>query len=378
MEYKTKADLNSYEKIYWFLRFFVSSDKGKLHKSPQKLTNISQTLGVALRTSKDFDAAEQVKILTGVLEQTILADATTGTAIKSQLEELILELKVLLKNAEDFKALLFCIEELLIPSNRALANVPTKEATNIAKVYATEVLKVKGTQGLANILVTWDSITIDICLNKERYIASKLLFDVRTKIEGQYLKHKNGEFGRGDDYALENLPNYFPEKAEPEPKDYITSALLQEFERRLGQKRKQRSGADLEGATSFIFKFFQFNGADQPQHFNAGIEVDNWLLTKKKWYIGFSLKRTLRERWKQTRTDKDELTKFKIKYIVHLIGNHRDPADSIIGDLGAQRHIFFVPDDSPVIENISDNIVLKEYVKPMSELVSWLKAEIEK
>jgi len=59
-------------------------------------------------------------------------------------------------------------------------------------------------------------------------------------------------------------------------------------------------------------------------HFNAGIEVDNWIKDKRGWYIGISLKRTLRERWKQTQTTESVLTSFKIKNIIHLINNDQD------------------------------------------------------
>ena len=71
------------------------------------------------------------------------------------------------------------------------------------------------------------------------------------------------------------------------------------MERRLGQKRKERGGRSLEDATSMILDHFKFKSSAAPFYFQADIEIDKWIMTKRKFYIGISCKKTLRERWKQ-------------------------------------------------------------------------------
>ena len=363
MNYKAMADLTSTEKIYWYLRYLVETDRGALAKKQNIIVNLANTLRAAIISGQEFDESEHIGILNDITIETILGNTNKDTKTYQKLNSLTDALQELTTTLDDYKMFVFCLNELVIPSNQALEKVPTTEATEIAKAYARKVLDAKGTTGLANILREWDSITLHICLNTERDIASRLFKNVREKVSTtteiiQFQKEKEHA------YAGEDLP---------QEQDIILSSLMQEYERRLGQKRKQRSGQDLEDATTFIFDYYGINGADQPAHFNAAIEVDNWVKDKKGWYLGFSLKRTLRERWKQTVTDKDTLTSFKIRYIIHLICNDGDLTSAKIGEMGSKRHLFFVPDNSQVLEEASNDNVLIEYVKPMSSLIDFLK-----
>lgn len=355
MDYKTRGDLNSVEKIYWFLRYLVETDKAALAKNTAKINSLSESLGASLSSLREEEEDTKVKILNGILKDTILSGTNENTQRFQKLVSLVNSLQEILVTTSDFKSFIFCLNKILVPSNQALERVPTQEATDIAAIYAKNLLNTKGMSGLGNILTEWDSITLDICLNRERDICSKLFYEVRKSID------ENHDFF-GDD--VDN---------EPSNHDVVLSSLVQEFERRLGQKRKQRSGQDLEDATSFIFNHFGISCADGPSHFTASIEVDNWVKDKKGWYIGFSLKRTLRERWKQTVVDKDTLTEFRIRYIIHLICNDGDLTDAKIGDMGAKRHLFFVQDNSEILNRVSDDTVLVEYIRPMSTLIDFIK-----
>ena len=101
-------------------------------------------------------------------------------------------------------------------------------------------------------------------------------------------------------------------------------------------------------------------------HFTAGIEIDNWVETKSGWYIGVTLKRTLRERWKQTYTTEAEsggvfregvspshpqllkrdefYNKHKISNILWVISEDSDLSEKKITELVSYKHI--------VLENI--------------------------
>ena len=76
---------------------------------------------------------------------------------------------------------------------------------------------------------------------------------------------------------------------------------------------------------------------------------------KKGWYIGISLKRTLRERWKQTYTTEiGLLDRHKIKHIVHIINNDSDLSDAKVTELGSYRHLFFLHDMHPCLPGLPD------------------------
>jgi hypothetical protein len=154
---------------------------------------------------------------------------------------------------------------------------------------------------------------------------------------------------------------------------------VQEFERRVGQKRKQRAGSSLEDVTSFILQYFSIPAANVPEHFQADIEVDKWVKTHDNWLIGISCKRTLRERWKQVSSaDGSILSKFKIKQIFHVLTYDEDLSDDKLTLLGSQRHIFYLPDESRRYLHASQHIGLQNYVRPMSQFINDLRREIRK
>ena len=110
----------------------------------------------------------------------------------------------------------------------------------------------------------------------------------------------------------------------------ILTSFIQEFERRLGQKRKSRGGTSLETVTDFIFGYYGFKSTSKPNHFDQDIEVDKWFKCKGGWIVGISCKRTLRERWKQlSQADRGALSHFKIRELWHLITFDKDFVDDI-------------------------------------------------
>ncbi len=71
-----------------------------------------------------------------------------------------------------------------------------------------------------------------------------------------------------------------------EDRDIVLTAFTQEFERRAGQKRKKRAGGSLEDVTNFILGYYKIRRAEAPSHFQADLEVDNWVKAKDGWLIG--------------------------------------------------------------------------------------------
>ena len=154
----------------------------------------------------------------------------------------------------------------------------------------------------------------------------------------------------------------------------MLTAFVQEFERRLGQKRKARGGTSLETVTDFIFDYYGFKSTSKPSHFDQDIEVDKWFKCKDGWIVGISCKRTLRERWKQlSKADRGTLSHFKIRELWHLITFDKDLSDDKIVRLGEQGQIFYLPESSETFKKCSEHPGMKNYVRPLNNFVSDIK-----
>lgn len=189
--------------------------------------------------------------------------------------------------------------------------------------FSKSILSTQGEHGLKILINTWDRLGLQGCLEVERSEVLDIYQLIRSDIEKiQGIKQ--------DDI------------------DLTLTALIQEMERRLGQKRKGRGGRSLEDVTSLILNFFNIKVCDSPTHFQADIEINKWVKTKRDWYVGISCKRTLRERWKQVSSaDSISTSRYRIAEIWHVITYSNDLSDSKLSLLGGQGHIFYLPDDDP-------------------------------
>jgi len=355
--YKMPKDLDTWEKCYWYLRLLIDTNRyGAMAKDRKRICNISNNLigSYRLLIENNDSESEKVIILQSVLTQTML-DKVKGDSTKFYAySELILKLSDFLINSKDYFIFAVTINEFLLPTNTAIENVPTSESIEFAKKYGKAVLDTQAEKGLANLIRDWDSFTESLSLNKERDLIIDLVSSVRKNLVLELSK-----------FSIPINDKDF---------DIILTALCQEFERRTGQKRKQRAGNDLENVTEFIFNYFGIKTSGKPEHFTASMEVDNWIKDDKGWYIGVSLKRTLRERWKQTFTsDIGLFDRHKIKYIIHVLNNDNDLSDSKVTELGSYRHLFFMPDNSRVLKTLQQHIAMKKYVFPMTDLIKVIK-----
>lgn len=75
--------------------------------------------------------------------------------------------------------------------------------------------------------------------------------------------------------------------------------------------------------------------------------------------------------------DSSILSKFMIKKLFHVVTYDEDLSDEKLALLGGQRHVFYLPDNSRRLKHASEHVGLKDYVRPMSELVDDLKKEID-
>jgi hypothetical protein len=342
---------NSWQNVYWFARMLISGDKyGGIGKENELLSKIASSLRMVKKENDKLNPSETLAIQKQSLKNILLDRVKNAPARQQRVERLITDLDYQIDTPQDMKVFILTCENIMLPINNAIDNIPSddKEFTlSIAKSY----LDLKGKDGLATVINLWDDLGTRGCLTAERTEIVKVYATLRTLLNKRNNLNEDG-------------------------KDIIKTAFVQEFERRAGQKRKGRAGGSLEDVTSFILDYFRIKSTSAPEHFQADIEVDNWVKTKDSWLIGISCKRTLRERWKQVSSaDSAILSKFKIKQLFHVVTYDEDLSDDKLSLLGGQRHIFYLPDNSRRLEYASNHVGLKDYVRPISKLIEDIKQE---
>lgn len=244
------------------------------------------------------------------------------------------------------------MKKILIPINQALENIPADDAV-FAESMARALLDTKGETGLGTVINLWDEVGESGSMAAER-----------IKIVNRFGNLRN---------QLGNLNMDLREQ------DLVLTAFCQEFERRVGQKRKPRSGGSIETVTSFILDYYDIRASTQPEHFTTGLEIDRWIRDSDGWYIGISCKRTLRERWKQAyTTDLDLLNRHKIKALWHVVALDHDLSDEKLTEMGSYRAVIYLRDDSPRLSSAKEHTGMKDYVRPMSKFIHDLKHELSK
>lgn len=266
---------------------------------------------------------------------------------------MITPLEKRLGSIEDVKVLIFTCEQVLVPLNNLIKDVPSNDR-DFTKVIAEAYLKTQGEKALSTVINFWDDAGVEGSLTAERVLVVNAFSALRKSLEDAKASY------------------------ESEDRDYILTAFVQEIERRIGQKRKQRAGGSLEDVTSVILKHFSIPTAHKPEHFQADVEVDKWVKTGDGWLIGISCKRTLRERWKQVSSaDYSVLSKYKIKEIWHVITYSSDLSEDKLVTLGAGRQFFYLPDESAAYLQFSNHQGMERYVRPMSQFISDLRAQLK-
>jgi hypothetical protein len=165
-----------------------------------------------------------------------------------------------IQTPEDMEVFIMTCENIMLPLHQAITNIPSNDkdfTLSIAKSY----LDIQGEEGLATVISLWDDLGIKGCLTAERTEIVRAFTTLRILLS--------------KDQSITQ-----------EEQDIVLTAFTQEFERRAAQKRKKRAGSSLEDVTDFILGYYNIKRANAPIHFQADIEVDNWVKTKDGWLIG--------------------------------------------------------------------------------------------
>ncbi|MFN3793299.1 MAG: hypothetical protein ACK4RX_01445 [Chitinophagaceae bacterium] len=341
---------NSWNKAYWFSRMLINKDK---YVAVGKENKLLATIASSLRVIKSNNPVSpetlilEKQTLKNIIEDRYKKTSTTNARVQT----LLRELDEMILTQEDMDVFILTCENIMIPLNDAISNIPSDDK-EYTEIIARSYLDTKGEDGLATIINLWDDLGVKGCLTAERTQIVRAFSILRL------LLSKSNSTSEED-------------------RDIVLSGFTQEFERRAGQKRKKRAGGSLEDVTAFILDYFKIKRAPSPDHFQADIEVDNWVKTKDGWLIGISCKRTLRERWKQVSSaESSVLSRYKIKHIYHVITFDEDLSDDKLTLLGGLRHIFYLPDANRKYKYAKEHVGLKDYVRPISELIKDLKKEI--
>ena len=300
-------------------------------------------------SEQELSAEEKFLSLKSTLLNGIENLARPGTKNYLSAQNLVHELDENINSVEDVQIFCITMKYLVAPINRAMALVPSDDR-KFCETAAKNILDTFGEEKIAFLIETWDNLGMKGCLDDER-----------TLIVETFAKF------------IENLSelNIFHSKLD----DFIMmTAFIQEFERRLGQKRKTRGGNSLETVADFIFDYYGFKSTTAPSHFDQDIEVDKWFKCKDGWIVGISCKRTLRECWKQlSQADRGNLSHFKIRELWHLITFDKDLSDDKIVRLGEQGQIFYLPNASETYKKCSEHPGMKNYVRPLNNFVGDIR-----
>ena len=342
---------NSWRNSYWFARMLLDTDQyGAIGKKENFIVSLVEKIEAIIECSTLSDD-EKFIVCRDTLLKEIQNSSRKGTKAYYSAEKFALAIDNELKDLKDIIVFIVTIRYIVLPTNQSLRQIPSDD-TIFCRNTAKRILDTLGKKYVANVIQVWDTLGVRGCLNAERIEVLHEFTKLRQNLNA--LAIKRSEF---EDNA-------------------ILTAFVQEFERRAGQKRKNRAGNSLEDVTTFLFNYYGFSSHPKPDHFQTDIEVDKWFKCTDGWSIGISCKRTLRERWKQVSSaDSNALSRYKIKEIWHLITYDRDLSDDKLTMLGQQRQVFYLSDKSERYQYISKHIGMKDYVRPLSQLIDDIAKE---
>ena len=336
---------------YWFSRMLLNTDQyGAIGKREELMSSLVFELESIIEQnhlSNEDKYAVCVDIIKDKIGSASRPNSKTAILYENFVNTLLNEATTL----EDIIVFVVAIKFIVLPANRALNNVPSDDV-EFCRASAKRILDTLGKESVGKVIAVWDDMGVRGCLDVERREIIREFTRLRANLQ-----------------ALNVSRSELEDNA-------ILTAFAQEFERRAGQKRKSRAGNSLEDISSFLFNYYGFSSHEKPDHFQTDIEVDKWFKCKDGWSIGISCKRTLRERWKQVSSaDGNALSRYKIKEIWHLITYDRDLSDDKLTMLGQQRQVFYLADDSPVYLRAKEHIGMREYVRPLSQLIDDIRKE---
>lgn len=338
-----------FSKVYWFAYILIGREYGGIGANNKIMAGLSMLLEVELKGENPA-----IDVVKKVIYEYLSAQHRVGTKQAESVNKLIEELDELIVSITDLSILHFTIVHVVTLLNSLIHDAP-KEDRKIAESLIKGHLDKEGEAGLANAITLWDKAGKRGNMDSERGLIVAGFRILRKTLE-------------------EMIAN---QKATPLDADYVLTAFVQEYERRLSRGvRPGRAGRSLEDVTGVILAHFKVdNYEDAPSHIKRACEVDKLIKLPDGWKIGVSCKRTFRERWKQATTLNNQiLDENKIKAMWHVVTYTSDLSRPIILAIGESRGIVYVPNASHFYNSHIDDKELQPYLRPMTEFIQNLKS----
>ena len=144
----------------------------------------------------------------------------------------------------------------------------------------------------------------------------------------------------------------------------IISGIVQEYERRAGQSRASTAGNVLETGLQHVFDQFGIPATGDPAHF-GDLEIDN-IVDGPEGSIGFSCKRTLRERFRQSLSRGSEIGVDEVWFVSLLMA---DVSREKLQDISNDGSRIYVPRDSFVWDQYRAVDELSYTLRPADQFI---------
>lgn len=333
-------------KVYWFARDLVASSYGSYAtKEMQTLKQLSTQIGrltEAEGRSNETDFETQKKqirdTITGSVSRTYGGDISKRYRQTEDLAERILRR---IDEEEDIRELQIAID----------AVVRTSEILNTAPNF-----------GKREIVEIVDETLLDGQRGFNPSKAYDALYNVDIDGEAYQLGAQREPL---IDYVYEEMQKLHAEPYIDEREvARIISGIVQEYERRAGQSRASTAGNVLETGLQYIFDQFGIPATGDPAHF-GDLEIDN-MVDGPGGSIGFSCKRTLRERFRQSLSRGSEIGVDEVWFVSLLMA---DVSREKLQDISNDGSRIYVPRDSFVWNRYRDDDALSYTLRPADQFI---------
>lgn len=220
--------------------------------------------------------------------------------------------------------------------------------------------------------------TTEVLNNTENFGKEEIINIVDETIENSQQLDKSKGYDAlynvdlaGEQYQLasqrEGIVPYISElrdRIDEEKFDRVVSAVVQEYERRAGQSRVSTAGNVLETALQHIFDRFDIPATGKPEHF-GDLEIDN-IVRGEEGSIGFSCKRTLRERFRQSLSRQAEIGVDETWFVSLMLA---DVSKDKLKDIGNDGGRIYVPRDSFVWREFGDKDEMDGVLYPADSFI---------
>jgi hypothetical protein len=326
-------------KVYWFARDLVASRFGSYAtKETGTLRSLASELG-------DVGEEADVEELTATIENSILGSVSRlygGDISKRyrQTEDLVERIRRRIDEKADIREFAVAAEAV-VRTSEILEQAPRFGEEEIVEIVDRSLLD---EHGVADPSLAYDA-----------------LYNVDFEGEAYQLGAQRAPLIEYVGELIQDLERHSGMDSDDVAR--IVSGIVQEYERRAGQSRAATAGNVLETALQHVFDRFGIPATGTPAHF-GDLEIDN-IADGPDGTIGFSCKRTLRERFRQSLSRQAEIGVDEVWFVSLLMADvSREKLRDIRNDGGR----LYVPRESFVWERYVDDD-LGDTLRPADEFL---------